>query len=205
LSETYLAEVHLKGPPEPPATDARSHRRWAQPTLILVLAIVALEFSLSFWLASYLNDEIAVARNTAVAMVSGLYAANLVGRVLASRLARRVTAARLLAAALLVAGLGLPLLLAATSTALAAVGIAVVGIGTGATFPLASSLHVEATARTADSALGQVLAVAAIGQIAGPLSAGAIAQAAGLRIGLLILPALVLIAAAALHRRRDSP
>jgi hypothetical protein len=44
-----------------------------------------------------------------------------------------------------------------------------------------------------------VLAVASIGQIAGPLSAGAIAQAAGLRTGLLILPALTITAAAALY------
>jgi hypothetical protein len=39
-----------------------------------------------------------------------------------------------------------------------------------------------------------------VGQIAGPLSAGAIAQAAGLRTGLLILPILILIAAAGLYR-----
>jgi hypothetical protein len=54
---------------------------------------------------------------------------------------------------------------------------------------------VAASRRTADQALGQILTVAGFGQIAGPLAAGAIAQLAGLRIGLLALPVLVVLAA----------
>jgi fucose permease len=177
--------------------------RWRpQPTLIVVFAIVALEFGLSFWLASYLNDDIGLARNAAAAAVSGLYASSLVGRLLASRLARRTSPERLLAAALGTALLGLPVLLMATDAPIAAVGIALAGIGIGAMFPLTSALHVKASPHSADSALGQVLAVAAPGQLAGPLTAGAIAQAAGLRAGLLILPALTLIAAAGLYQHR---
>jgi MFS family permease len=182
-------------------------RRWRQPTLVVVFAIVALEFTLSFWLASYLNDDIGLARAAAVAAVSGLYAASLVGRVLASRLARHIPAERLLAAALGTALLGLPALLLATDAPTAAAGIAVAGIGIGAMFPLTSALHVEASPLSADRALGQVLTVAAPGQLAGPLIAGVIAQAAGLRTGLLILPVLTVVAAAALIRagsRRSS-
>ncbi len=207
-----LAAVWVWRSPMPPPADGRSQatggnagsaRRWPQPTLIVVFAIVALEFSLSFWLASYLNDDIGLARNAAVAAVSGLYASNLAGRLLASRLARRASAERLLAAALGTALLGLPVLLIATDAPVAAVGIAVTGIGIGAMFPLTSALHVKSSPRSADSALGQVLAVASIGQIAGPLTAGVIAQAAGLRAGLLILPALTLIAAAGLYPLRN--
>jgi fucose permease len=180
--------------------NAATPRRRLQPTLIVIFAIVGLEFALSFWLASYLNDDIGLARTAAVAAVAGLYAANLTGRLVASRLARNVSAERLVGAALVAALLGLPMLLAATSPLLAGVGIAVTGIGIGAMFPLTSALHVNASARTADSALGQVLGVASAGQIVGPLTVGAIAQAAGLRAGLLILPALVLIAMAGLSR-----
>jgi fucose permease len=184
--------------------DARPGRGWQQSTLIIVFAIVALEFSLSFWLASYLNDEIGLARDTAVAAVSGLYASSLVGRLLASRLARRVSAERLLAAALGTALLGLPVLLIASDAPVAAVGIAVAGIGIGAMFPLTSSLHVKASPLSADGALGQVLTVAAPGQLVGPLTVAAIAQAAGLRAGLLVLPVLTLVAAAALYQDQSS-
>jgi fucose permease len=181
-----------------PRANARAGRR-LPPTLVIVLAIVALEFSLSFWLASYLNDDVGLARTAAVAAVSGLYASSLVGRLLASRLARRIDPERLLAAALGTALAGLPILLCAMSGALAAVGIAVAGLGIGAMFPLTSALHVGASRRSTDGALGEILSVAAIGQLVGPLVAGAIAQAANLRVGLIVLPILTLIAAAGLY------
>jgi fucose permease len=179
-------------------------RTWRQPTLVVVFAIVGLEFSLSFWLASYLHDDVGLASGAAVATVSGLYAANLVGRLLASRLARRASPERLLAAALATALIGLPILLLAGNIVLAGVGIAVAGIGIGAMFPLTASVHVKASGRSADSALGQVLTVASIGQTVGPLSAGVIAQACGLRTGLVVLPALTIVAAIALHYHRSS-
>jgi fucose permease len=168
------------------------------PTLVIVLAIVALEFSLTFWLASYLDDTVGLGRGTAVVMVSGLYAANLVGRVLASHFARTTGTERLLAASLIAGLAGVAILLAAGGAGVAAAGIAVAGMGVGAMFPLASSLHVGASSRNADGAIGQVLSIAALGQITGPLLVGAIAQAAGLRAGLCIIPALILVTGAAL-------
>jgi fucose permease len=177
---------------------AAVRRSWLAPTLVLAFAVVALEWSLSFWLASYLHDSVGVARGPAATMVALLYAANLLGRLITSRLARRTTTARLLAGAIATGLVGIPVLLAATDLAVAGVGIAVVGAGVGATFPLASSLHVGAASRAADGAVGQVIAVAAGAQVLGPVAVAAIAQAFGLRIGLLTLPAFALLAAAAL-------
>jgi fucose permease len=196
--------VHIPGAPaqppaRPPSRDVAGSP-WLTPTLVLVFAVVALEFSLSFWLASYLHDGIGVGRGPAAAMVGGLYAANLVGRLGASRLARHTTTVRLLAGAITTGLAGLPILLAATSAVTAGVGLALAGAGIGATFPLASSLHVASTSRTADDAVGQVIVVAAIGQILGPVAVAVIAQGAGLRIGLFILPALALLGGAALGR-----
>lgn len=171
------------------------------PTLVVVFAVVALEFSLSFWLASYLNDSVALPRQVAVAMVGGLFAANLGGRLVASRLARRLSAAGVLAASIGVGVVGMPILLSATGAVVAGVGIVLVGAGIGATFPLASSMHVAASPRPADTAVGQVFAVAAVGQICGPLAVAGIAQVTGLRVGLLTLPALALLAVVALACR----
>ena len=164
-----------------------------RPTLVIVFAIVALEFALSFWLATYLHDSVGVRRGLAVLMVSGFYAGNLGGRAIASRAARRVPDAILLGAALVIALLGLPLLLDAHGAAVAATGIVVAGAGIGAMFPLTSSLHVASSAANADTSVGEVISVAALGQIAGPLAAGIIAQSAGLRTGLLVLPALAVL------------
>ena len=158
---------------------------------------MALEFALSFWAASYLHDDVGIARDVSVALVSALYAANLVGRLVASRLARRLPAQLLLRLSLATGLAGLPFLLGATNIAVAVVGLAVTGMGIGGTFPLASSLHVAASRRPADQAFGQILTVAGVAQIVGPLAAGAVAQGAGLRLGLVVLPAFVLLAAAA--------
>jgi MFS family permease len=196
-------------PAEQPGARARPRRRRARPTLVIVFAIVALEFALSFWLASYLNDDVGLARDVAVAMVSGLYASNLLGRVVASRLARTLSPERLLAIALGAVLIGLPFLLTTTGAPAALVGIILTGAGIGALFPLTSSLHVQASRRTADVALGETLTVAALGQTSGPLVAGVIAQVTTLRAGLLVLPALTLLAAASLvaheHHARPRP
>jgi fucose permease len=169
---------------------------------VIVFAIVALEFSVSFWLASYLNGSLGLSRGLAAVLVSGLYAANLVGRVLASRITRAIGAETVLGWSLLVALAGLPMLLAAQDAGVAIAGIAVTGIGIGAMFPLTSSLHVGVSSGNADSAIGQVLGIAAVGQVLGPLMVGAIAEAADLRTGLLFLPLLVLLAGIALARYR---
>ena len=144
----------------------RRHR--LPPTLIVIFAVVALEWSLSFWLASYLHDDVHTSSGLAASIVSVLYAANLAGRLVASRLARHMTAGRLLALCLAVACCGLPPLLAASGPIAAAAAVAVTGLGIGATFPLTSSLHVAANSGTSTSAIGQVMATASLGQLAGP-------------------------------------
>jgi fucose permease len=188
-------------PAPAPVDGARPSGRRA--TLATIFAVVALEFSLSFWLATYLADDVGFARDAAATTVSLLYAAHLAGRLAASRVARRVEPQRLLLAALAVVLVGVPFLLAATGTVTVVVGIVVAGMGTGATFPLASSLHVQASARSADAALGETLTVAAVGQVVGPLLAGGLAQVTSLRVGLLVLPVCCVLAAASVWQQRS--
>jgi MFS family permease len=195
-----VAVAH-QGPAERIAghTPARLSRR---RSLTTIFAVVSLEFTLSFWAASYLHDDVGIAQATATALVSVLYAANLVGRLVASRLARRLPVATVLRLALATALAGVPILLAAGDAPIAALGLFVTGAGIGGTFPLAASLHVAASDRTADQALGQILTVAGVGEIIGPLLAGALAQAASLRVGLLVLPVLALLGVASSRPHR---
>ena len=95
-------------PSPPPATREQTRGLRLQPTLLIIFAVVALEFALSFWLARYLNDDVGLARPSAAALVSALYAANLTGRLLASRLARTHAPEHLLFAAIGLVLAGLP-------------------------------------------------------------------------------------------------
>jgi MFS family permease len=190
------------GVPEPatlPPTSTAPRR--LPPTLLTIFAVVALEFVLSFWLASYLHDEVRFTAGRAAATVALLYAAHLVGRVVTSRLARRIAPRRLIAVALLVVLAGSPALLSDGVPWLVIAGILVVGAGTGATFPLASTLHVQASPRGADGALGQTLTMGALAQVVGPLGAGALAQFADLQIGLLLVPGFTILAGLSLLPR----
>ena len=210
VAGTVLFTARVPIPSPVPRADAdidpnRATGRRFPPLLVVVFAIVALEFALSFWLASYLADDVGLRRELAVTMVSGLYLANLLGRVLASRLAHRVSAQRLLAGALVVVLLGLPLLLTARSAVTAALGLAVAGAGIAATFPLTSALHVATSRHGADAAMGQVLAVASVGQMFGPLVVAVLAQVSNLRVGLLSLVGFTLLAGGALRWQLSRP
>ena len=199
VAAAAVRTVHIDGPaPSRESSAGGPAGTTIQPstrrTLTTIFAIVGLEFTLSFWGASYLHDDVGIPQGTATALVSALYAANLAGRVLASRLARRFSTATVLHLALLTALAGIPILLTAGNAGVATLGLAITGAGIGGTFPLAAALHVSASDRTADQALGQILTIAGVGQILGPLCAGAIAQGSNLRYGLLALPALALLA-----------
>ena len=205
VASTVLFTARVPIPPPVPrsATDFDPDRpgggRRIPPLLVVVFAIVALEFALSFWLASYLADDVGLSRKLALAMVSGLYVANLLGRVLASRLAHRHSAELLLAGALVVVLLGLPILLTAQNAVTAEVGLAIAGVGIAATFPLTSALHIATSRHGADTAMSQVLAVASVGQMFGPVVVAALAQVSSLRIGLIALVGFTLLAAGALR------
>jgi MFS family permease len=204
VAATVLFTLRVPIPPPvartPPESGTdRSSRRRFPPLLVVVFAIVALEFALTFWLASYLSDDVGLNRQLAVTMVSGLYAANLLGRVLASRLAQRFRVEPVLAGALAVVLLGLPILLTAQNAVTAELGLAIAGLGIAATFPLTSALHVATSRHGADAAMGQVLAIASVGQMCGPLVVAVLAQVSNLRVGLIALVGFTLLAAGALR------
>jgi MFS family permease len=198
------AAVLLVGMPAPkaaPAKDAPVAPRRLPPTLLTIFAVVALEFVLTFWLASYLADEVGFSPGRAAGTVAVLYAAHLIGRVVTSRLARRISPRPLIVGALLVVVLGTPALLSDGVPWLVIIGILVTGAGTGATFPLASALHIQASPRNADGALGQTLTIASLAQICGPLGAGVVAELADLRLALLLVPGFAMLASLSLLRR----
>jgi MFS family permease len=194
VASAAVLAIGMPAPLPPSATETPDAPRALPPTLLTIFAVVALEFVLSFWLASYLDDEVGFSAGRAAGTVALLYAAHLAGRIVTSRLARRIAPRPLIFIALLIVMLGVPGLLSDGVPWLVVVGIVVTGAGTGATFPLASTLHVQASPRGSDSALGQTLTVAALAQVMGPLGAGVIAQLADLRAGLVLVPGFTILA-----------
>ncbi len=184
------------------AAPAREAMRGLAPLLLVVACVVGLEWTLTTWLSSYLDDEVALPRATAVALTSTFFAAVLGGRLLSSRLARRFGPRTLLAGALGLLLAGLPVLLAARGIPVALAGIVPVGAATGALFPLASSLVLAAAGPASTRASGATMAVASLGVLVAPLTIGVLAEEQGLRVALVAVAVLPLVALGALAVRR---
>lgn len=186
-----------QGQAAPPAGTPRLGLRfWS---LVGVLALgVGVEFSTTFWAGDLLQVRLGAAPGTAAAAVTGFVAGMAVGRLLAGRLALRFSPARLLLAGLLTAGAGWLVLWTAPAVPAAVVGLVVAGGGVALLFPLSVSLVMAASGGRPDlgSAAGSVGAGVAIGSA--PFALGALADAVGPHQGFLLVPVLLLSAAALL-------
>ena len=169
----------------------------------ILVGTTAVEWSVTAWGASFVEDAVGTSGDTAVALMAGYFGGFLVGRVAGSRLAARVDPARLLAAALVTALAGFAVLWTAASTAQAVTGLALLGLGVGNFFPMALALAVGLAPEHAGEASGRAVAASAGAVRLAPVTVGALADVASLRLALLVLPVLLglsLVALGALVR-----
>jgi predicted MFS family arabinose efflux permease len=121
-----------------------------------------------------------------------------VGRTLASRLARRQDPARLLALALVLTGVGFAVLWPSTGAPQALVGLLLLGIGLGNLFPLGISVTVALVPGQAVLASGRAVIATSFAVMLAPLTVGALADATSLTAALGVVPVVLALAAAAL-------
>jgi len=179
---------------ETEAADTGRLPRAARAGVALIFCGVVLEWTVSFWGATYLRDVVGLDRATAVTAMALFFGAMLTGRVAGAVLARRREPRRLLLAALVTttAGFGV----AAVSTAAPAVLVALVllGLGISVIFPLALSLAIAAAPSQATAVSGRCVTLGALAVLLGPLVVGQLADVVGLRPALLVLPVALLAA-----------
>lgn len=175
----------------------------------LVFLGVVVEWTVSYWGATYLREVVGLTRPAAVTAMTVFFGAMLSGRVATGVLVRRVDAARLVAVSLGVVAAGLAVHAVSTAAPPALVGLALLGLGTAALFPLGLSLAVEgAPLRPADVS-GRCVVAGSTAVLLGPLLVGQLADALGLRTALVLLPVVVATAAVLLsqlvRQRRKTP
>jgi fucose permease len=175
---------------------------WVACTMLF--CVVAAEWCVSAWGASYVEEVADVSTDTAVAAMAGYFGGVLPGRVLGSRLARRHDPALLLAGALAVAAVGYVVLGPSTGVAQAVAGLALLGVGIGNLFPTAMSVTVGVAPARAALASGWAVAVTSSAVLVAPLVVGALADATSLQAALRVVPAALALAAVALGIVRKS-
>lgn len=164
----------------------------------MLFCTTAAEWCVTAWGASFVEGAADLPVDTAVALMSGYFAGVLAGRVIGSRLARRIPAPRLLAAALAVSAAGFALLWPAGAPAPALAGLAIVGLGIGNLFPLGLAVTVGLAPERAQLASGRAVMAGAAAVLLAPLTVGTLADATSLTAAFAVVPAMLALAAAGL-------
>jgi predicted MFS family arabinose efflux permease len=162
---------------------------------VVVTAGIGVEFCLALWSADMLHQRTGLSRAAASAGVTALVAGMFFGRAAGGRLALRAPIDRLLYGALAVNALGFVLFWTSTDPVLAAVGLLGCGLGVSLYFPLGLARAIAASGGRPDQASARVGLGAALASGAGPFGLGALADAAGIHVAMLVVPALLVVAA----------
>lgn len=174
--------------------------------LVMTLG-VAIEWSLVFWGADFLNSVVGLSRADAVTLMSVFFLAMVSGRFAGSRLTRRMPAANLLLLALAMALLGFLLYWLAIIPAANVVGLFVAGLGVANLFPMTLSVATSVAAEQANRASARLTMGGGLAVLIVPLVLGWTADRLGLQdafgivVGLFALAGAVAVTANAIARR----
>lgn len=144
------------------------------------------EFTVGGWISTYLQRTFGVGPGTAALVLAGYWGAIMAGRLVSSRLVGALGTTRLIVISASVALGGAALMAAAPSGTAASAGAIVVGLGFAAIFPTTLAIVGERFASLTGTAFSLVIAVGLCGGMLSPWLVGKIAEAASLRLGLLV-------------------
>ena len=187
-------------------SSGRLPRRYWLAWAVLVLCI-ATEFSMTIWAADLLRQQAGLSAGAAAGSVSALIAGIAIGRVAGGRLALHQSPERLLAGSLALTAAGFVLFWSTTSAPLALLGMFVMGLGISVQFPLSVARAIAASEGRTDQATARLSIGAGLAIGLAPFLLGFLADQMGTRRAFLIVPVLLLLAAAGLWsgRQRRQP
>ena len=126
------------------------------------------------------------------------------GRLLAARLLGRVKKSHVVLASAVGAAAGSALLLAASSLALVAAGVAIIGLSYASVYPTSLAMVGDRYRERTGAVFGALFSIALIGGMLFPWGIGRIGQAAGVRYGMVLPLAGALMIALLMSDHRSS-
>lgn len=176
---------------------------------LVVFLCVAIEWSVIFWGADFLETSVGLRKVDASTLMSVFFAAHLLGRAAGSRLARRVPVGALLLTAALIAVAGFLPFWLASATPLNIAGLFVAGLGIANLFPLTLSAASNIVTREqADVASSRVTLASGLAILIAPQILGALADALTLKSAYGVVAAFLIVATGAIlaaNRRARRP
>ncbi len=164
----------------------------------------SVEAGLSLWAVDLLREHNGMSSGTAAQAISAVVAGMFLGRWAGARLALRLPAIPFYFGALSVSAAGFLLFWSTPVAAPAIVGLFVLGLGNAMHYPIAIALALRAAPDQPDRAAAVSSYSMAVSFGVGPLALGAAADLLGVRGAFLIVPVLLVAAAACAWRLRVS-
>jgi predicted MFS family arabinose efflux permease len=162
----------------------------------VTLLCIGVEFCMTFWAADELRERAGASSAAATAAVTAIVAGMFAGRLLGGRLALRVRPGRLLLAAVALTLVGFAGFWFSTAPVPALAGLVAVGLGIALQYPLGTVRAVAASGGRPDRAAGRLTIAAGLASGIAPFALGALADSIGTHSAFLLVPALLLAAAA---------
>lgn len=144
------------------------------------------EFTVGGWISTHLEKTFGTGAGAAALVLAGYWAAVMAGRLVSSRLVRRVRNETLILASAVLALAAALLMALASSGAAAAAGAVLIGVGFAAIYPTTLAIVGANFAAFSGTAFSIVIAMGLVGGMLAPWLAGRIAEASSLRQGFII-------------------
>lgn len=144
------------------------------------------EFTAGGWISTYLQRTHGVGANAAALVLAAYWAAIMLGRLVSSRLVRRLRNETLILGSAVLATAAAVLMALAPSGTSAAAGAVALGLGFAAIYPTTLAIVGGRFAALTGTAFSVAIAVGLVGGMLAPWLAGKIAEGSSLRHGLII-------------------
>ena len=162
----------------------------------VTLLCIGVEFCMTFWAADELRDRAGASAAAATAGITAIVGGMFAGRLLGVRLALRFRPGWLLLAAVALTLVGFAAFWSSAAPVPALAGLVVVGLGIALQYPLGTVRAVAASGGRPDRAAGRLSVAAGLASGIAPFALGALADSMGTHAAFLLVPALLLAAAA---------
>jgi fucose permease len=145
------------------------------------------EFTVGGWISTHLNESFHFSQMSASLVLAGYWGAMMVGRLVVSRKLVRVWKNEtLILSSAALALVGTAVVAAAPSGVVASIGVVLAGLGFAAIFPTTLAIAGEAFSDLTGTAFSAIFVIALAGGMTSPWLVGKVANASGLRAGLII-------------------
>lgn len=141
------------------------------------------EFTVGGWVSSFLEERHNLGQSVAAYVLAGYWGAVLVGRLAASRIGARISAVTLVTGGALLAMLSTIALIFSGSSAMAALFVALIGLGLATIFPTTLAQAGAVFASHSGTAFSVIFVLALCGGMTSPWLVGRIAQNQGIGAG----------------------